>query len=126
MVEAFETLESVVLGSSETDEKQAKQADKAKEIEDEFIRRIAERLNQRHEKGFFQRVLYPLILLVATLAGLVVCAILCIPCLFGILVFSAITCGCQPVMNVPLWGSIVVLLVRGWTFTNGHMTLIWS
>ena len=102
------------------------QADKAKEIEDEFIRRIAERLNRRHEKGFLQRVIYPLILLVATLAGLVVCAILCVPCLFGILAFSAITCGCQPLMNVPLWGSILVLLIRGWTFTTGNMTLIWS
>jgi hypothetical protein len=44
----------------------------------------------------------------------------------GILAFSALTCPCVPVMNVPLWGAIFVLVFQGWRLTNGHLSLIWN
>ena len=108
------------LGSSETDEKSRQ------EQETKMLKWVASELNKRHEKTFRERFVVPLLMVVATLAGLVVCAALCVPCLMGILVFSALTCPCMPVMNLPLWSAIFILIFQGWSLTNGHMSLIWS
>ena len=109
-----------LLGSSETDDKVQRQK------EADLLKWAAAELNKRHEKSFWRSVVFPLAMVVITLAGLVACAILCVPCLMGILVFSALTCPCVPVMNVPLWGAIFVLVFQGWRLTNGHLSLIWS
>ena len=109
-----------LLGSSETDDKVQRQK------EAELLKWAAAEINKRHEKSFWSRVVFPLGMVVLTLAGLVACAILCVPCLMGILAFSALTCPCVPVMNVPLWGAIFVLVFQGWRLTNGHLSLIWS
>ena len=108
------------LGSSETDDK----AEREKEAE--MLKWLAKELNKRHEKSFLKRVVGPILMVTATMVVLVICLYVCLPCLFGILIFSAVLCPCQPVMNVPLWGSILVLLIKGWSLTNGHLTLIWS
>lgn len=108
------------LGSSESDDKIRREKDA------EMLKWIAKELNKRHEKSFHWRVLTPLIMVGLTLIGLIVCYMYCLPCLFGILVFSALTCGCSPIMNVPLWITILILIIRGWSLTNGHLTLIWT
>lgn len=113
-------MEIPFLGSSETDEKLKR------DKEAEMLKWLSGELNKRHEKSFWSRVVMPLALVLVTLAGLVVCAVLCVPCLMGILAFSALTCPCVPVMNVPLWGAIFILIIQGWSLTNGHMSLIWS
>lgn len=113
-------VEVPLLGSSETDQK----VDRQKEAE--LLKWAAAELNKRHERSFWSRIVLPLALVALTLAGLAVCAILCVPCLFGILAFSALTCPCVPVMNVPLWGAIAILIFEGWHLTSGHMSLIWS
>jgi hypothetical protein len=109
-----------LLGSSETDDKVQRQK------EADLLKWAAAELNKRHEKSFWRSVVFPLAMVVLTLGGLVACAILCVPCLMGILAFSALTCPCVPVMNVPLWGAIFVLVFQGWRLTNGHLSLIWS
>jgi hypothetical protein len=109
-----------LLGSSETDDKVQRQK------EADLLKWAAAELNKRHEKSFWRSVVFPLAMVVLTLAGLVACAILCVPCLMGILAFSALTCPCVPVMNVPLWGAIFVLIFQGWRLTNGHLSLIWN
>jgi hypothetical protein len=109
-----------LLGSSETDDKVQRQK------EAELLKWAAAEINKRHEKSFWSRVVFPLGMVVLTLAGLVACAILCVPCLMGILAFSALTCPCVPVMNVPLWGAIFILIFQGWSLTHGRMSLIWS
>lgn len=111
-----------LLGSSETDDK----IDEQRQKEAELLKWAAAELNKRHESSFLRRVALPLALVVLTLAGLVVCAILCVPCLMGILVFSALTCPCIPVMNLPLWTAIFILIFQGWRLTSGHMSLIWG
>jgi len=83
-------------------------------------------LNKKHEEWFWDKVLKPLIIVVVTLAGLVVCAIFCVPCLMGIFVFSACTCPYIPAMNLPLWGTILILLIEGWSLTTGKLSLVWS
>lgn len=113
-------LEVPFLESSETDEKLKR------EKEAEMLKWISSELNKRHEKSFWSRVIMPLAMVAVTLAGLGVCAALCVPCLFGILAFSAITCPCVPVMNLPLWSAIFILIIQGWSLTNGHLSLIWS
>jgi hypothetical protein len=109
-----------LLGSSETDDKVQRQK------EADLLKWAAAELNKRHEKSFWRSVVFPLAMVVLTLGGLVACAILCVPCLMGILAFSALTCPCVPVMNVPLWGAIFVLIFQGWRLTNGHLSLIWN
>ena len=120
VVEIGEKPPAFKLGSSETDDKAQR------EKEAEMLKWLARELNKRHEVSFFRRVVRPLVLVAVTLIGLTVCFYVCIPCLFGILAFSAITCPCQPVMNVPLWGSIFILIIQGWNLTSGHLSLIWS
>jgi hypothetical protein len=109
-----------LLQSSETDDKIQRQK------EADLLKWAAAELNKRHEKSFWSRVVFPLAMVVVTLAGLAACAVLCVPCLMGILAFSALTCPCVPVMNVPLWGAIFILIFQGWSLTNGHLSLIWS
>ena len=77
-----------LLGSSESDDKVKR------EKEAELLKWAAAEINKRHEKSFCSRVVFPLAMVVLTLAGLAVCAVLCVPCLMGILAFSAITCPC--------------------------------
>lgn len=114
------TVDMPLLGSSETDEKTQRQKDA------ELLKWAAAELNKRHEKSFWGRVVFPLGMVILTLAGLAVCAVLCVPCLMGILVFSALTCPCVPVMNLPLWSAILILIFQGWRLTNGHLSLIWD
>ena len=109
-----------LLGSSETDDKAQRQK------EAELLKWAAAELNKRHEKSFWSRIVFPLAMVILTLGGLAVCAVMCVPCLFGILAFSALTCPCMPVMNLPLWGAIFILIFEGWHLTSGHMSLIWS
>jgi hypothetical protein len=113
-------VEVPLLGSSEAEDK----AQRIKEAE--LLKWASAELNKRHDKSFWGKVVCPLVMVALTLGGLVACAILCVPCLMGILAFSALTCPCVPVMNVPLWGAIAILIFQGWSLTNGHMSLIWS
>jgi hypothetical protein len=50
----------------------------------------------------------------------------CQPCLFGVLVISACLCPWFNAMNAPLWLSIILLVVGGWTFTTGYFSLTWN
>jgi hypothetical protein len=108
----------IVLDIPDEKESQRKEA--------EMLKRLSNEINKKYEKSFCSRIVMPLGLVIVTLAGLVVCAVLCVPCLMGILAFSALTCPCVPVMNVPLWGAIFILIFQGWHLTSGHMSLIWS
>jgi hypothetical protein len=122
-------LEAIVIGSpkSEPDDKPAPEAPRFDTAnKDDILKHVSDTLNKHHEKTFVQQVVLPLLLITATLIALVVCAILCVPCLMGILVFSACTCSFVPIMNVPLWGAIVLLIIEGWSLTNGHLTLMWN
>ena len=83
-------------------------------------------LNKKHEEWFWDKVLKPLIILIITMGGLIACAFYCVPCLMGIFVFSACTCPYIPAMNIPLWGTILILLIEGWSLTTGKMSLVWS
>ena len=91
-----------------------------------YEKKKTETLNKVHDEWFWSKVLKPLILVVVTMAALVACAFFCIPCLMGIFVFSACTCPFIPVMNLPLWGTIIILLVEGWSLTTGKLSLVWS
>ena len=50
----------------------------------------------------------------------------CQQCLLGVLVISACLCPWYNVMNAPLWLSIILLVVGGWTFTTGYFSLTWN
>lgn len=71
-------------------------------------------------------ILFSLGMVCLATIGIVICYEYCTTCLVGILLFSLCTCPFIPVMNVPLWISILVLVVGGWSFTHGHMSLVWS
>lgn len=60
---------------------------------------------------------------------LVLCLVfymICPRCLFGILIFSACLCPFFNPMNAPLWLAIVLLVVSGWSFTTGNLSIVWN
>lgn len=64
---------------------------------------------------------------------MIACIVLCLVfymtcprCLFGILIFSACLCPFFHPMNAPLWLAIVLLIVSGWTFTTGNLSITWD
>lgn len=64
---------------------------------------------------------------------MLVCIVMCLVfymicprCLFGILIFSACLCPFFHPMNAPLWLAIVLLIVSGWSFTTGALSITWN
>lgn len=96
-------------GSSETDDKER-----------------AIKRNQERDDWFWNKTVKPLLLCCLTFAALVVCAYFCIPCVFAVFAFSACTCPFVPVMNIPLWAAIIILVYEGWTLTNGRFGVFWG
>jgi hypothetical protein len=63
------------------------------------------------------------------LLSIVLCLVfymICPRCLFGILIFSACLCPFFHPMNAPLWLAIVLLVVSGWSFTTGALSITWN
>jgi hypothetical protein len=50
----------------------------------------------------------------------------CIPCLLGVLAVSMCLCPFIPYFNIPLWISLLILLMSGWNLTRGHFSIVWS
>lgn len=67
------------------------------------------------------------ILVLTVVLGLVVLSyFFCPMCLFGIMVMSACLCPFLPYFNIPLWTSIVLIIVLGMTYTQRPFTFIWK
>ena len=72
------------------------------------------------------RILKKLMAIMVIAGVLTVCVFFCRSCLLGVMVFSLATCMCLPEMNIPLWISIVLLLVYGFELVYGDMSLVWK
>lgn len=72
------------------------------------------------------RILRKLLAMFVLAGVLTVCVFFCPSCLLGVLVFSVATCMCIPEMNIPLWISLVLLLVYGFELVHGDVTLAWK
>ena len=66
------------------------------------------------------------VILVLITGACVACFFYCLPCLFGVVVLSACLCPWMPLFNLPLWLSILLLVVGGWSFTTGHFSVVWE
>lgn len=59
--------------------------------------------------------------------GLVVLSFFyCKVCLFGIMTVSACLCPFIPYFNIPLWSSILLIVILGMTYTQRPFTFIWT
>lgn len=67
-----------------------------------------------------------IVLLTLVMGGCVVSFLYCKVCLVGIIVVSACMCPWIPYFNIPLWISILMLVLVGWKFTNGKFHFIWD
>jgi uncharacterized membrane protein len=67
-----------------------------------------------------------LCLTIITILLCLVFYVICRECLFAVLIFSACLCPFFHPMNAPLWLAILLLVVSGWTFTTGALTVSWS
>ena len=56
----------------------------------------------------------------------VVCFLYCTECLFLIFGFCLCCCLCVPTLNVPLWISVILLVISGYTFTYGKFAIVWN
>jgi uncharacterized membrane protein AbrB (regulator of aidB expression) len=69
-----------------------------------------------------------MVVTLVTTVSIVLCILfyfICPRCLFGVLLFSACLCPFFNTMNLPLWLAIVLLIVSGWTFTSGLLSVSW-
>ena len=83
----------------------------------------AERVQTLAERGRGNAVM------LFALISLVLCVyfyMTCQQCLLFVLLISACLCPWFNVMNGPLWLSIVLLVVGGWTFTTGYLSVTWN
>jgi hypothetical protein len=86
----------------------------------------AKKTDETYRHYCMEKGVKPLIAFLVVVGLLVVCSFYCTTCIFGILAFCAVTCAFIPVLNVPMWACIIILLVKGWAFTNGNLTLTWG
>jgi hypothetical protein len=69
---------------------------------------------------------FALVLLILVLGLVVLSFFYCQVCLFGIMVVSACLCPFIPYFNIPLWTSILLIVVLGMTYTQRPFTFIWK
>ena len=100
---------------------------KVKDVEDDNEdKKKAVTLDRHFEARCMDQVVKPLVMVAIMGAGIYVCSVYCVSCLIGICVVCICLCPFIPAMNIPLWISMAVLIWKGWTLTNGHLTLIWQ
>ena len=79
------------------------------------------RLLKEHARNWAE-----IILTIGTILLCIVFFFTCKPCLFAIILFSAVLCPCFHSMNAPLWIAIAILVLTGWSFTTGRFSINWS
>lgn len=67
-----------------------------------------------------------LIVILVTVTGCIISYFYCKSCLLGVVGFCFLCCLCVPGLNFPLWIAIVLLVIGGYSFTNGRMTFTWN
>ena len=99
-----------------------------KKVEDKKVedKEKAVTLNHQFEARCIDQAVKPLVMVAIMGAAIYVCSVYCVSCLIGICVVCICLCPFIPAMNIPLWISMAVLIWKGWTLTNGHLTLIWQ
>ena len=60
------------------------------------------------------------------IAACIVCYMMCPKCLFGILLLSVCMCPFIHSMNIVLWLAIILLIVSGWSFSAGALSITWN
>lgn len=100
--------------------------EKKDEKTDEMEVKKSKGIGEKYRDFFLYQFCIPLGLLATAAAFLGVGWFLCPMCIVGVLLFSACTCAYMPVMNIPLWISIIILVWQGWEVTNGTMTVSWK
>ena len=67
-----------------------------------------------------------LIILIIMLGLVVLSYFYCQICLFGIMIISACMCPFISYFNIPLWTSILLIVILGMTYTQRPFTFIWK
>lgn len=99
--------------------------DKVREDTDVGKASIARRAQQRFVSETFQCVT-ACVVLIFVLGFVVVSFFYCQVCLFGIMVVSACLCPFMPYFNIPLWTSILLIVMLGMSYTQRPFTFIWK
>jgi hypothetical protein len=72
---------------------------------------------------------HSLAVLFLMLACVVLCMIFymtCTKCLFFILLFCVLLCPFYNSFNLPLWIAIIMLIISGWSFSAGALSITWN
>lgn len=83
------------------------------------------RVQRKFVSETFQCVI-SLVLLFVMIGSIVLSYMYCRVCLFGIMVISACLCPFMPYFNIPLWTSILLIVILGMTYTQRPFTFIWN
>lgn len=85
-------------------------------------------LRQKLQQRLYEQTLhciFSLSVLGVVIGGCVVSFFYCKTCLLGIIILSCVLCPWMPYLNIPLWISILMLVILGWHFTNGDFIFSW-
>lgn len=112
-------------------EEEADKEHLVKKQEDEDDETVHEKKRAKDTDKWYQSMLWkklgePLCILCVTTGIILLCYLYCIPCLFGIILFSFCFCISIPILNYPLWVAIAILIIQGYTLSNKPFTLTWQ
>lgn len=97
-----------------------------KELEHTHEKKKAQETDKWYQSMLWKKLGEPLTILCVTTGIIVLCYLYCVPCLFGIIIFSFCFCISIPILNYPLWIAILILLIQGYTLSNKPFTLTWQ
>lgn len=96
------------------------------EVAEEDHVKKSKNITNVYREYFINKVFIPLVLLGITALVLILGWFFCPVCIVGVLVFSICTCAYVPILNIPLWISIAILMWQGWKITQGSLSLEWK
>ena len=81
---------------------------------------------QRHFVNETFQCVSAVVILVLVLGLIVLSYFYCQVCLFGIMLLSACMCPYISYFNIPLWTSILLIVILGMAYTNRPFQFIWK
>ena len=73
------------------------------------------------------RCMRGMLLLTVALIACVLSYLFCPYCSLGVVLFCFCLCCCEPLLNIPLWIAIFMLVAFGWSWTpNKHFIVQWN
>jgi hypothetical protein len=92
---------------------------------EKMTKELSAKLDQMHDKEFHRCLVGPILVLASTIV-IVLCYFYFPIGLFGVIVLCFIFAWSYPVLHIPLWISIILLLFFGFHIVTGTFAWTWT